>query len=141
MAKLANGIFLVLLLITLAIVVFVSTLIFVGIGYGLSCILPLSLFQSASLSIGTAFVLVISISAIAIARLISRQTELEYMDNEYDEYDKDLDGEFDDDDQGDDIEEVHNRPRVVENTVKIGRNRRCPCGSGLKYKRCCGKDG
>lgn len=20
---------------------------------------------------------------------------------------------------------------------KIGRNERCPCGSGLKYKRCC----
>ena len=138
MAKLANGIFLVLLSITLAIVVFVSTLIFVGIGYGLSCILPLSLFQSALLSIGTAFVLVISISAIAIARLISRQTELEYIDDEYDE---DLDGEFDDDDQDDDIEEVQNRHRVVENTVKIGRNRLCPCGSGLKYKRCCGKDG
>jgi len=138
MAKLANGIFLVLLLITLAIVVFVSTLILVGIGYGLSCILPLSLFQSALLSIGTAFVLVISISAIAIARLISRRTELEYMDDDYDE---DWDEEFDDDDQDDDIEEVHNRHRVVENTVKIGRNRLCPCGSGLKYKRCCGKDG
>jgi preprotein translocase subunit SecA len=22
---------------------------------------------------------------------------------------------------------------------KIGRNERCPCGSGIKYKRCCGK--
>jgi len=22
---------------------------------------------------------------------------------------------------------------------KIGRNELCPCGSGLKYKRCCGK--
>ena len=63
---------------------------------------------------------------------------MEYMDHEYDE---DWDGEFDDDDQDDDIEEVHNRHRVVENTVKIGRNRLCPCGSGLKYKRCCGKDG
>ena len=21
---------------------------------------------------------------------------------------------------------------------KIGRNEKCPCGSGLKYKRCCG---
>lgn len=25
------------------------------------------------------------------------------------------------------------------NTNKIGRNDPCPCGSGLKYKRCCGK--
>ena len=28
-------------------------------------------------------------------------------------------------------------PRVVEN--KIGRNDPCPCGSGKKYKKCCGK--
>jgi hypothetical protein len=25
----------------------------------------------------------------------------------------------------------------VQTTVKIGRNERCPCGSGAKYKRCC----
>src|SRR5438093_4693127 len=25
--------------------------------------------------------------------------------------------------------------------VKIGRNDRCPCGSGAKVKRCCGVDG
>ena len=24
--------------------------------------------------------------------------------------------------------------------TKIGRNDPCPCGSGLKYKNCCGKD-
>jgi len=29
-------------------------------------------------------------------------------------------------------------PRVV--LKKIGRNQPCPCGSGLKYKKCCGKD-
>jgi len=23
--------------------------------------------------------------------------------------------------------------------LKIGRNDKCPCGSGLKYKKCCGK--
>ncbi len=23
---------------------------------------------------------------------------------------------------------------------KVGRNERCPCGSGLKYKKCCGKE-
>ncbi len=23
--------------------------------------------------------------------------------------------------------------------VNIGRNQECPCGSGLKYKKCCGK--
>jgi hypothetical protein len=29
----------------------------------------------------------------------------------------------------------------VRATPKIGRNDPCPCASGLKYKKCCGKDG
>ena len=29
---------------------------------------------------------------------------------------------------------------TVRNTVKVGRNDPCPCGSGLKYKKCCGKN-
>ena len=28
---------------------------------------------------------------------------------------------------------------VVRTTKKVGRNDPCPCGSGKKYKRCCGK--
>ncbi len=28
---------------------------------------------------------------------------------------------------------------VVRNSPKIGRNDPCPCGSGLKYKKCCGR--
>ena len=30
------------------------------------------------------------------------------------------------------------RPRVDGKVAKVGRNAPCPCGSGLKYKRCCG---
>lgn len=29
---------------------------------------------------------------------------------------------------------------VVRSGKKVGRNDRCPCGSGKKYKRCCGQD-
>ena len=28
--------------------------------------------------------------------------------------------------------------RTVRNTNKVGRNEFCPCGSGKKYKKCCG---
>jgi uncharacterized protein YchJ len=28
----------------------------------------------------------------------------------------------------------------VRNAPKVGRNEPCPCGSGKKYKNCCGKD-
>ena len=47
---------------------------------------------------------------------------------------------------GDVVEEMEwwacfpdSRPRrVVEKRIKVGRNDPCPCGSGKKYKRCCG---
>ncbi|MGB0911339.1 MAG: SEC-C metal-binding domain-containing protein, partial [Nitrospirales bacterium] len=28
----------------------------------------------------------------------------------------------------------------VRSEPKIGRNDQCPCGSGKKYKKCCGKN-
>ena len=28
--------------------------------------------------------------------------------------------------------------QVVRGTAKVGRNDPCPCGSGKKYKKCCG---
>ena len=31
--------------------------------------------------------------------------------------------------------------QVVRNGPKIGRNDPCPCGSGKKFKKCCGADG
>ena len=33
---------------------------------------------------------------------------------------------------------TENTPRKV--TKKVGRNDPCPCGSGKKYKKCCGMD-
>jgi preprotein translocase subunit SecA len=35
------------------------------------------------------------------------------------------------------IEEHENKPKI-DTTRKIGRNELCPCGSGKKYKKCCG---
>jgi len=29
--------------------------------------------------------------------------------------------------------------QTVKTVQKVGRNSRCPCGSGLKYKKCCGR--
>ncbi len=38
--------------------------------------------------------------------------------------------------RGGDGEEVERKPRTAK---KVGRNDPCPCGSGRKYKRCCGR--
>lgn len=37
------------------------------------------------------------------------------------------------------IKTAYNRTKTVVNENKIGRNDPCPCGSGKKYKKCCGK--
>jgi len=35
---------------------------------------------------------------------------------------------------------VHSPGTVVRDTPKVGRNEPCPCGSGKKFKKCCGKE-
>jgi uncharacterized protein YecA (UPF0149 family) len=34
-----------------------------------------------------------------------------------------------------DVERIHK----VRRSLKLGRNQPCPCGSGKKFKRCCGR--
>ena len=36
--------------------------------------------------------------------------------------------------------DVNENKTVVNEGPKIGRNDPCPCGSGKKYKNCCGKN-
>jgi SWIM/SEC-C metal-binding protein len=38
-----------------------------------------------------------------------------------------------------DLETLLNTPETVRVDKKTGRNEPCPCGSGKKYKKCCGK--
>jgi SWIM/SEC-C metal-binding protein len=38
-----------------------------------------------------------------------------------------------------DLEILLNWPKPIETQNKVGRNDPCPCGSGKKYKKCCGK--
>ncbi len=37
-----------------------------------------------------------------------------------------------------DLERLLNPPVTVTSQKKVGRNEPCPCGSGKKYKKCCG---
>lgn len=40
---------------------------------------------------------------------------------------------------GDGAKEQNCKVTPTERKIKIGRNEPCPCGSGLKYKKCCGR--
>ena len=37
------------------------------------------------------------------------------------------------------LEMLLNPPKPMRAEKKVGRNEPCPCGSGMKYKKCCGK--
>jgi len=37
-------------------------------------------------------------------------------------------------------DEKSSKPKTATKSQSVGRNEMCPCGSGLKYKKCCGKD-
>lgn len=37
------------------------------------------------------------------------------------------------------IEKAYKKTKTVVKENKVGRNDACPCGSGKKYKKCCGK--
>jgi SWIM/SEC-C metal-binding protein len=38
-----------------------------------------------------------------------------------------------------DLEGLLNPPKPMTAEKKVGRNEPCPCGSGKKYKKCCGQ--
>lgn len=70
-----------------------------------------------------------------IARYTSKQKDSgEFEHHEISQFKK-IDGEW----RFIDGEMIGPKPQTRE-TPKIGRNDPCPCGSGKKYKKCCGKD-
>lgn len=36
-----------------------------------------------------------------------------------------------------DLERLLNPPTTIRSKPRVGRNDPCPCGSGLKFKKCC----
>ncbi len=43
------------------------------------------------------------------------------------------------DEEREEIKRDYNKTKTVVKGKKVGRNEACPCGSGKKYKQCCGK--
>ena len=113
----------------------ISTAAFVAAGYLLSLILPVTVFQSSVLCIGATFVFAFIISAVTIGKQIFDRRKYDkiqytYEEEEEDEYVEKEEKAFDN---------VSHRSFTVVNKRKVGRNEPCPCGSGKKYKHCCGK--
>ena len=136
----------VILLLLLTIVL--SSLIFLGMGYLVFSLFPLTLFQSTLLIMGAVFVVAFCVLVYSVS---SHYDELKNMD-QWDDYEDEYYDEDDDFDKYDDFDDF-DAPFKDENNFKkpldanlsiagekkIGRNQPCPCGSGKKYKNCCGK--
>ncbi len=121
----------------LLLLIIISAVIFIGGGYLISLVIPLTLFQASILCIAATFVSVFIVTMFIVGMAFAEYRERDYDDGEYD-YDDDEE-ESDEDVEEDETDNTTKRKIIDIKTVKTGRNEPCPCGSGKKYKRCCGK--
>lgn len=136
----------ILFILIVLIIMLAATCIFIGIGYLISLIMPFTLFQATALFIGSMLVVSTFFNSTISPLMMKKSTRYgsneDYYDDDYDDYD---DNDNDDDDDNDNREaritpaERFRQNVTVINQDKIGRNSPCPCGSGKKYKFCCGK--
>jgi hypothetical protein len=130
------GIF-VLFSIIFVLTLFLTVLLIVG-GYVVSAIFPLTLFQASLLLAITCLTLTVSlvtlmtissVQGIRGIRLASLGQEVEE-----EEYEDDTEEYWEEAPH----EEVESQKSDFGRERNIGRNEKCPCGSGRKYKNCCG---
>lgn len=114
-----------LVLLILVVLTALGTALFIGVGSLLSQWLALSLFQASILAIGASLAMTLVIYTIA--------SMIHFHSNRF----------FENDWHNDDWEpnpDADGTPVFPQPDVpKVGRNAPCPCGSGKKYKNCCGK--
>ena len=116
--------FIVLLLLPILALATLGLAAFLGIGALLARWLPLSLFQASALAIA---------ATAAVALVIHAFATMMHIQMHHDDQDDPLEWVAVDDDEDAVISES------PASTHKVGRNETCPCGSGKKFKHCCGK--
>ena len=121
-----NALLLILLLIT--VMMGLGSLVCIGLGVLLARWLPLSLFQASALAIGAT----IAVAAIIHIIFDIMQFHRESLYDNFESEDEEEDDEFDPDASDRDI------PFPEPDFSKVGKNDYCPCGSGRKFKNCCG---
>ncbi|MDI6794016.1 MAG: SEC-C metal-binding domain-containing protein [bacterium] len=121
--------FLTLFILFLALVLFVIPVCIIGIGTVLTYLFPITIFQGAIICL-----VIVATAAIMVTLFFvgSALTPFAPMFNRASNYDKE-----DEDEDYDDEEDSGETSYLPQK--KVGRNDPCPCGSGKKYKYCCGK--
>ncbi len=119
------------ILVAIVIATIAASAAFIAIGALIARWLPMSLFQAAALGIGSAMVMLMS--AFLIATLMHYHA-LNPWCHRFDEWEPEDDEEECEDDQDKTLDAT-----IRHDSPKIGRNAPCPCGSGRKFKLCCGR--
>ena len=117
----------------------VSVSVFVFSGYVLTQFIDLTMFEATIVCIGASFVAGFLIALFKISDFLTKfpkKLSDDYLDDDDDDYDED---EYPDEEEKEKetVRTRRNRFKVVSSD-KVGRNAPCPCGSGKKYKNCCG---
>lgn len=110
----------------LIIMMLLGTAIFIGFGALVALFLPLSLFQASGLVITATFAFAV------VLYLVIRI--LQFSNYYHTDYDYDYSDDFDEFDDENSDASFSADPK----SKSVGRNEPCPCGSGLKFKKCCG---
>jgi hypothetical protein len=107
-----------------------GTLLFLGLGILLAWLSPLTLFQSIFVVIGSTIAVGLIVCIMALSG--TRQSENDEYEDAGDE-----DWDFDEDEDDNDASAIETSA-TWGHTPGVGRNAPCPCGSGKKFKKCCG---
>ena len=75
---------------------------------------------------------------------VLNEKKIDFLENKYygvlKKIRREVKGEPDYQDNDDDYDEIDEATPIVRESPKVGRNDPCPCGSGKKYKKCCGRN-
>ncbi len=112
---------------------------FISIAVLIARWLPLSLFQASVLVIGSAMVMLMGVYLIvSLMQYYAGQARRNRDDEWPDDDDPEAWGDDDEEEWGVGDDEALDAA-IKEASSKVGRNAPCPCGSGRKFKLCCGR--
>ncbi|MCS6859311.1 MAG: SEC-C metal-binding domain-containing protein [Abditibacteriales bacterium] len=145
MRTIINLISLIALVLLVCLVLFAAGLLLMGLGWGLSKVFPVTVFQGSVVITAVALMLVLYLGLLQVKEALHdiRQcltsSTWDWLEDEEDEGEDDADVGWDEetDENGDGFDRERGVPFADPSEAR--RNSPCPCGSGRKYKNCCGR--
>jgi hypothetical protein len=145
MRTVGNFVSLLFLLLVVSIVILAGGAMVMGMGWGLSQVFPVTVFQGSAIIAAVGLMLVIYTSLVQVQdslrdiRNCLAPPRWEWLEDEEDEDEEYEEEEWDEetDENGDAFDKGREVP--FASPVEVRRNDPCPCGSGRKYKNCCGR--